>query len=82
MSDQQEANEAAGGQSELTDGLERLPCPFCNGDTTGFVCVQPAHHGWRALVCVSCWAQGPRGKTDAEAVENWNRALRSNKEFT
>jgi len=51
------------------------PCPFCGSreiDIPEFAMgVAPAKY-W-VISCPSCGAEGPSGRTLAEAVEKWNR---------
>lgn len=44
-------------------------CPFCKGDS------KTAWHlgTYWTVVCNKCLCQGPRAKTEEEAIELWNR---------
>lgn len=69
-------------QTENSAAGDRLPCPFCGSDQTGFVAVAPwddgygRRPGYRSLACIDCWSHGPRELTDDDAVRSWNIAAR------
>lgn len=46
-----------------------LPCPFCGGRDLS---VRPIWQTWRFVAC-ACKAAGAPGRTEAEAIANWNR---------
>lgn len=46
------------------------PCPFCGG--TSMIANPEAGRRNCQLLCDTCGALGPNGKTEAEAAERWN----------
>lgn len=50
--------------------IEATACPFCGGQRLSIKRV----YMYRYVACLSnhCAAQGPRGVTEAEAIELWN----------
>ena len=69
MSDQQETNEAADGQSELTAGLGLMPCPFCGTTPTRRVSHDILH-----VECPQCVSVGFHNhvRFGCRADEEWN----------
>ena len=64
----------------MSKRLSKLaPCPFCDGQPTiektlrnGYADGEPDAWAW-SMVCLSCAASGPWGKSEARAVHAWNR---------
>ena len=57
--------------------MKPLPCPFC-GSTDISMCGMSRALGGFWVECQSgtCWAEGPRGADEPDAVAAWNKAPR------
>lgn len=49
-------------------------CPFCGSETAAVIAVEDIGP-WRAVSCSRCDAEGPAEKSEAEAIEAWNRRV-------
>jgi Lar family restriction alleviation protein len=57
---------------KVIDALDRtIPCPFCGEDL--YKTIYPTGTGYSYVMCDTCGGQGGLGKTEAEAVDKWNK---------
>lgn len=59
-------------KSKTENGLKR--CPFCGGEAG----VDIGNYGGMVCYCKQCFSQGKQCKTEAEAIEAWNRRTKGN----
>lgn len=51
------------------------PCPFCGNDPAVAYHLEHFFKPW-VVECCKCWARGPCGCDEKEAIELWNRGVK------